>query len=123
MNDDALQSLLQRASAPAPALRPADAFWGEAARRAAAVRRAPAFLRRFGLPVRLVLHPRTPAFAAALAATAAAAAIIVAAVGPATPAPALQDFQLGTELRNHGAVLITDSDTAATILWVITEET
>ena len=35
----------------------------------------------------------------------------------------LDQFRIGDELPNNGALVITDSDTDATILWVITEET
>ena len=118
MNDDTLKSLL-RTTAPALGIRPADAFWAAAERQAQASGRASAIPRRFAIPGGLLRSWRAPAWAAA----AAAAALVAAALWPGAHAPALNQFRIGDELRNNGALVITDSDTDATILWVITEET
>ena len=118
MNDDTIKSLL-RTAAPTLDLRSAEAFWAAAERQAQAPGRARALPRRPALPASLLRRWRAPAWAAA----AAAAALVAAAVWPGAHAPALNQFQIGDELRNNGALVITDSDTDATILWVITEET
>ena len=118
MNDDTLKSLL-RASAPPVALRSADAFWSAVERQAQVPGRAPAIPRRLGLTANLLRRWQAPAWAAA----AATAALVAAVVWPGAHAPALDQFRIGDELPNNGALVITDSDTDATILWVITEET
>jgi hypothetical protein len=116
MNDDTLKSLL-RTSAPPVALRSADAFWSAVERHAQDPGRAPALPRRLGLTLDLLRRWQAPAWAAA------AAALVAAVVRPGAHAPALDQFRIGDELPNNGALVITDSDTDATILWVITEET
>ena len=119
MNDDTLKSLL-RTTAHAPALRAADAFWADVERQTQAPARARALpRRRFISTLDLLRRWHAPVWAAA----AAAAALVAAAVWPGAQVPALNQFQIGDELRNNGALVITDSDTDATILWVITEET
>ncbi|MGI5868087.1 MAG: hypothetical protein ACOX9C_01395 [Kiritimatiellia bacterium] len=111
MNDDTLKSLL-RTSAPDIALRSAEAFWADAERQARAHDRARALPRRLA-----------PAWVAGIAGAAAAAAILVGVSrGPNTQTPALNKFQIGSELPNNGALIITDKNTDATILWIITTE-
>lgn len=118
MNDDTLKSLLRTSARPV-ALRSADAFWADVERQARDTSREQARPSRVRLPVALFRRWQ----AIACTATAAAAALVVASVWPSAHVPALDQFQLGDELPNNGALIITDSATDATILWVITEET
>ncbi len=120
MNDNTLHTLLSRHRFR-PALRDADLFWRDCRTQAEQAAREPTT--HAGGPERrprpaLRLYPT-------LASLAAAAAILVAIVSlqaPQEPIRSIQHFQLGDSLAHHGAILMTDSATDATILWVMTDE-
>ena len=113
LSDDQLSALL-RDTAPAPRLRPAEAFWADTLRRAREEAAREAAHRRFA---------RRSRFAAAAAAAIIAAAGLFAGLSAApAPAPgsAVEDFEL-TGLPAAGAAVLADADSSAQILWILTD--
>ncbi len=116
LSDDQLAALL-RDTAPAPRLRPAEAFWADTLRRAReeAAREAAARALRRARRMRRVR-------AAAAAAAVFAAGLLAVRPGSARPAPgsAVEDFEL-TGLPAAGAAVLADADSSAQILWILTD--
>ena len=120
LSDDQLSALL-RETAPAPRLRPAEAFWADTLRRAREEAAREAARCRFA---------RRSRFAAAAAAAAiVAAAGLFAGLPGAAPAPgsSIESFELdeiGMSVKGAGAAgaaVLADADSSAQILWILTD--
>lgn len=125
MKDDELKSLL-RANAVETKISPAADFWAQFMENAAEAERQPAQTRGFRMitwrrpTTRRLFYPFLTS-----AASLAACALVYFTVQNTPPdsQQPLKSFEIGTGLRNNGAIVITDTPTDATILWVMTEET
>lgn len=122
LSDDQLSALL-RETAPAPRLRPAEAFWADTLRRAREEAAREAARRRFAR------RSRFAAAAAAAAAVVAAAGLFAGLPAGAAPAPgsSIESFELdeiGMSVKGAGAAgaaVLADADSSAQILWILTD--
>lgn len=124
MNDDALKSLL-RANAAETKIRSASEFWAEFIEKAAEADRHPGPAHGFRVmplqrrsAMRRFFYP----FLTSAASLAACALVYVALQTTPDDVQTLNSFEIGAGLQNNGAIVITDTPTDATILWVMTEE-
>lgn len=115
LSDDQLSALL-RETAPAPRLRPAEAFWADTLRRAREEAAREAARRRFARRSRF-------AAAAAAAAVVAAAGLFAGLPAGAATAPdsAVESFELADALPAAGAAVLADAESSAQILWILTD--
>ncbi len=118
MKHEEIKTLL-RENMTAPKLRLATEFWADFRNKAAETAdQSPVIF----VPNRQTWLARFYPALASAASIAACVAIYVSLQHPHEPYRALDSFRLGSSFRNNGAVIITDSATDATILWVMTEE-
>ncbi len=118
MKNENLRMML-RTSVPQPTLKSATQFWADFNRLAAETADETGTV--------FVPKPRSwfagfyPALASA-ASVAACVALYFTVQHKTESFHTLDSFSLGSEFKNHGAVVITDGPTDATILWVMTNE-
>ena len=118
MKHEEIKTLL-RENATAIPLRPAADFWADFRNKAT---EAVDETHDIFVPKRQAWLARFYPALASVASIAACAAIYIALQHHHEPYRALDSFRLGTNFQNNGAVVITDTATDATILWVMTEE-
>jgi len=124
MNDIELKSLL-RANAAETQVRPASEFWAdfmektaEAAREVGQTRGVSRVAMQRRPSARRFFYP----FLTSAASLAACALVYFAVQTTPSGLQTLNSFKIGAGVRNNGAIVITDTPTDATILWVMTEE-
>ncbi len=118
MKHEEIKTLLRKNATAIP-LRPAEVFWADFTSKASeAVDETQAIF----IPKRQTWLARFYPALASAASIAACATIYLSLQSHHEPYRALDSFSLGAGFQNNGAVVITDSATDATILWVMTEE-
>jgi hypothetical protein len=118
MKHEEIKTLLRKNATAIP-LRPAVDFWADFKNKAAEVVDE---AQNVFVPKRQTWLARFYPAIASAASIAACAAIYISLQIHHEPYRALNSFSLGSNFQNNGAVVITDSATDATILWVMTEE-
>lgn len=118
MKHEEIKNIL-RESATAIPLRPAAEFWADFKNKATV---AVDETQDVFVPKRQTWLARFYPALASAASIAACAVIYISLQSHHEPYRALDSFRIGSNFQNNGAVVITDSATDATILWVMTEE-
>ena len=118
MKHEEIKTLLRENTTAIP-LRPAADFWADFKNKAS---EAVDDTQGVFVPKHQTWLARFYPTLASVASIAACAAIYISLQSHHKPYRALDSFSLGAGFQNNGAVVITDSTTDATILWVMTEE-